>query len=172
MLLLTTGFVSPFIFACLLFFFIVTVAIAYDSGVVATVVLLAFGAIGWWMSWISIDWALAHWIEVLIGIAAYVPAGIAWTIVKWRFYLKSRYRDAVAMLNTSKSLPQYDYPPQVANHKRDIMRWLAWWPFSFVGTMLDDPLRRFFLMIYRHLGKVLQRMSDRMFSDLKPPPRS
>jgi hypothetical protein len=54
-------------------------------------------------------------------------------------------------------------PPQVREHKSDIMLWMTYWPFSCVWTLINDPIRKIFRTIYANIAKSLQSISDRMF---------
>ena len=65
-----------------------------------------------------------------------------------------------------RALPRWgeckiDCHPLVAEHKELIYLWLAYWPWSFLWTMIDDPVRKMFRAIYRAIRAYLQRMSDK-----------
>lgn len=159
--------------AYLLLFLILTIEIAYEAGTLATVTLGAFAGVSIWFHWISPEWMLHNWGNLLIGAGVYVAVGVIWTFGKWYFFVKQAVRNARTYLTLHGQLPSHDYPPQVNNHKSDIMRWLSWWPFSFVGTILNDPLRRLFEAVYDLIGDSLQKMSDGIIAraGLKAPER-
>lgn len=157
-------------------FILLTVEIAYESSFIAFMTLAVVGAIATFFHWIDPHWFIEHWTEVLVYAAVYVPIGVLWAVVKWWFYVKEQARrraDAISQAKMySSSRGGVDIsrkPPQVSEHKTDIMRWMGWWPFSLTGTLLNDPFRRMFEAIYRHLGTFLQKMSDRAFAHLQVP---
>jgi hypothetical protein len=43
---------------------------------------------------------------------------------------------------------------------------MAFWPWSAVWTLLNDPVQRAFRRIFNYLREFYQRMSDRIFSDV------
>jgi hypothetical protein len=59
----------------------------------------------------------------------------------------------------------FEYKPQPRKHKARILTWMTYWPWSFIWTMLNDPIKRFFKAIYYRLAAFLARMSDKMFAD-------
>jgi hypothetical protein len=164
-----TGFISFPTLAILSEAVILTILIGYDRGFFAFLTLMTVIAGFVWMGWTSLEWFLEHWKLLLFCAVGYIPVGIGWVYLKWRSYLGYRYREAEDYLKLNGSLPNWDYPPQVSKHKSDIMRWLSWWPFSLIGTLLNDPLRRLFEAVYRNIASHLQEISNNMFSNLKAP---
>lgn len=57
--------------------------------------------------------------------------------------------------------------PQVADNKSKIITWMVYWPWSFFWTILNDPIRRLFRRIYNNLREFYQKMSDKVFADVK-----
>jgi hypothetical protein len=55
--------------------------------------------------------------------------------------------------------------PKAAKNKSRITAWMAFWPFSFIGTMINDPLRRVFKILFDAFRSLYQRMSDRVFAN-------
>ena len=54
--------------------------------------------------------------------------------------------------------------PSASDSKQDIMRWMSFWPFSMVWTLINDPVKKAFRAIYRGLQKSLQRIADRAWA--------
>jgi hypothetical protein len=148
---------------------LLTVLIGYDRGFVAFLTLITLIAGFVYMGWATTEWFLTNWKLLLFIVAGYVPVGVGWVYLKWRSYLGFRYREAQDYIKLNGVLPTWDFPPQVSQHKSDIMRWLCWWPFSFICTLLNDPLRRLYEAVYRNIADHLQSISDKMFSGLKVP---
>lgn len=53
-----------------------------------------------------------------------------------------------------------------SRNKELILTWLAFWPFSIVGTLLSDVLLRWWEILYTELSTLFQRISDSVFSDI------
>jgi len=57
--------------------------------------------------------------------------------------------------------------PQVRNYKYDILRWVGYWPFNVVWTLISDFVKRISKAIYNMIQGWLQAISNRMFADVK-----
>jgi hypothetical protein len=55
--------------------------------------------------------------------------------------------------------------PLASNHKKDILRWMAYWPFSLLWTVAFNWVWKIFNKIYQHIQNLLQSISDRKFRD-------
>jgi hypothetical protein len=145
--------------------------------------------------------AIHHPGTALIYIAAYFSFGTAWGVAKWALFVRNQLekfnefktkwladreiRIKNRGLNSADENDRYfedglranriEFNPQVSDHKEDILRWMTYWPLSFVWTMISDPITKIFRHIYYSIQSTLQRISDRMFAkaDMKlPPPTS
>jgi hypothetical protein len=58
-----------------------------------------------------------------------------------------------------------DVVPQVRSHKMEIYVWIAYWPWSFVWTIVNDPVRKIFNKIYNAIHGWLQSISNHYFAD-------
>lgn len=56
--------------------------------------------------------------------------------------------------------------PKVRRNKSTIIFWMAYWPISFLWTMLNDFVMGIWNAIYHGVGKRMQAMSDRQFKDI------
>jgi hypothetical protein len=54
--------------------------------------------------------------------------------------------------------------PRAVNNKARITAWMSFWPYSLVGTLLNDPVRRLFNAIFSWVKGLYQKMADAMFS--------
>jgi hypothetical protein len=54
--------------------------------------------------------------------------------------------------------------PKASNNKARITAWIAFWPFSLVGTLVNDPVRRLVDFLFNQFKALYQRMSDAIFS--------
>ncbi len=139
-------------------------------------------------------WLLKHPIYILYGTGAYIVGAVIWTPIKWRaFFLPAlfeKYNDLRAKYLASKkltdlvgeddaetaalradflmyaknSMGDINQLRMVRRNKANITTWIAYWPFSLVGTFIGDFLTRIAYNIYRALASSLQRMSDGMAS--------
>jgi hypothetical protein len=53
--------------------------------------------------------------------------------------------------------------PRAAKNKRSIVSWMCYWPFSVVGTVLNDPVRRLFSFLFKSFKALYQKLSDHVF---------
>jgi hypothetical protein len=53
--------------------------------------------------------------------------------------------------------------PRAAKSKARITAWMAFWPFSVVGTVLNDPVRRLFNFLFTNFKALYQKMADHVF---------
>lgn len=53
--------------------------------------------------------------------------------------------------------------PHPRDHKARILIWMAWWPWSMIWTLLNDPIKRAFRAIYRWLQGYLRKVAIKAF---------
>jgi hypothetical protein len=53
--------------------------------------------------------------------------------------------------------------PRAAQNKARIVSWMSLWPCSFLGTLLNDPVRRLFNFLFNNFKAVYQKMADAVF---------
>jgi hypothetical protein len=125
-----------------------------------------------------LTWIAANPVETVAWVVGYFAAGSAWSVGKWWFWLnksKRRINDLLAN-NPGKSLKDIAYnfrslnlptsfPPKVGDYKSRIIGWITLWPASVAWTLLNDPVRWIGEQIYAHLGGMMQRISNKIFSD-------
>ena len=54
--------------------------------------------------------------------------------------------------------------PQASDNKARIVAWMSLWPLSFIGTVLNDPIRRLFNSLFNRFKALYQKMSDKVFA--------
>jgi hypothetical protein len=57
------------------------------------------------------------------------------------------------------------YRPTAYSNKNKIIAWMSLWPFSFIGTLINDPVRRLFLFLFNQLKSFYEKISDYVFKD-------
>jgi hypothetical protein len=55
--------------------------------------------------------------------------------------------------------------PLVQENKSRIMAWMAFWPVSVIGTIIDDPLKRLFKLIFRLCKNVYETITNWIFDE-------
>lgn len=56
--------------------------------------------------------------------------------------------------------------PLASEHKSKIIAWMCFWPFSLLGTFINDPIRRLFNFLFSYFKAAYQKLSDKMFEGL------
>lgn len=160
---------------------------ATESPIVATVTVIAgalalqfLGDVNWWA------YLKSNPFEVIKLVGLYFGLGTGWCVAKWYFYVLNRrdeYRerkesfckehkleDGIIPDNLVKSFQssflyyrKNDYPPSAGKHKRRIIQWITYWPFSAVWTLIDDVVQRIAKSIYNLISTALQKISDKVF---------
>lgn len=54
--------------------------------------------------------------------------------------------------------------PRASKNKSRIVAWMSLWPFSLVGTVLNDPVRRLFNFLFNWFKALYQKMADSIFA--------
>lgn len=166
---------SAFVYWSLLVLFVLAMIYAVETtsptGATFTVILAALAAY-FIYGFSTVGYVMEHPLYSLGYVGAYFLAGTVWAGVKWMFFVNSAAR-AYGEIPESKRSDSFSFrgrsqsvPPQVKENKADIMIWMSYWPFSFVWTMIDDPVKRTFNWIYYKIAGGLQRYSNAAFADL------
>lgn len=128
-----------------------------------------------------------------VGIPGYVALGVVWSFFKWWSYLMGfrrayrETRDSFVRIRGSEPYTTDDMKrhfssnlavgtkyysnivhlrkPQAHDNKARIVAWIGFWPFSFVGTLLNDPVRRLCEFAFNRLRGTYQRLSNRIFRE-------
>lgn len=59
-----------------------------------------------------------------------------------------------------------DRRPQASENKSRIVAWISFWPFSLVGTLFNDPIRKLINWIFNSLKDTYQAMSNRVLPNI------
>ena len=134
-------------------------------------------------------------ILILVTAIVYLMGGCVWVFPKWWLFCKEHLRKYLDLreifLRENKLAPGSSVPedkkdawteyyaqnnryyensvvfkPEPGNYKNRIITWMTLWPLSFLWTMLNDPIVRFFQHIYYEISGVLRRISDNVFKDV------
>lgn len=160
-----------------------------DNGKGATFIFAAFLAIMFFFGdWNPFPAMMADPLWAVQLVLGYFVGGAVWAVAKWYFYglnLRDEYRlvkeqffsregivgdkipqDLVGRWeNTIFSNFPMGVPPKAKENKASILMWMTHWPFSFVWTILNDPIRRIFMFVYSRIVGLMQKISDRIFKN-------
>lgn len=172
-------------------FIIITTLVENEHGtwaflsVTATVLFMSYA---WGLH--PITYILTNPLHILLLTALYFAIGTGWGVVKWALFVQKqidRYNEIKAnvlrkmgikeinpeaakkireTVNSQYSQP-LDTSPDVGRYKSDLLRWMTYWPFSIVGTLLHDIVKRIFNFIYARMSNLLQSIADSMTKNVK-----
>lgn len=136
-----------------------------------------------------LGWVRSHTVEFIIYTSVYVVVGVIWSFIKWFSFLMSfrdRFRQQKrAFLATkgtinsesvsSEQMVEFkqwmdvnyvDYDlrsmerPKASKNKSRITGWMAFWPLSLIGTLINDPIRRLFDWMFKSFRAAYEKMAD------------
>jgi len=115
----------------------------------------------------------AHTLTSVGYLVGFIVVGVVWSFIKWFSFLV-RVREVMKERGDFNFPVEYrglplDKKPLASENKKRITAWMIFWPFSLVGTLLNDPIRRIFNLIFNSLKNQYQRLSDRVFRDVTFP---
>ncbi len=124
-------------------------------------------------------WIWAYRGQIPIAAAIYFAVGSGWGVIKWQLYVLRKAREyGHRMVSLRKEFTQWgesgvsytewlsarhDFPPSPSKNRSRIVTWMVWWPFSFLGSLFSDLIRRGFDWIYDELATLLGYLSRRAF---------
>jgi len=175
---------------------VLVVLLESDQGVIATLTFVATLSVLQFLGDVNfLGYVIEHPLTVALGAAGYFVLGTLWAIAKWWLYVREQrswydeLRSAflsMHRLESQRAMPEelqplwqrcvemakrnrrhLDVRPLAARHKAGIVRWMSYWPWSLSWTILKDPVRKAFLMIYHNLAEHLQEISDRAFKGIE-----
>ena len=80
--------------------------------------------------------------------------------VAWQEYFNAHsYQD------DAYEYTRVEFYPTASAHKADIMTWMMFWPWSFLWTVLNDPIRKLFKNLYRMMVGWLDKITKVYWGD-------
>lgn len=164
--------------------------IEWGKGTFATLSLVGTLALFYFLGDINVfGFMVHHPITIGLGLIVYFAAGSAWAVAKWWLFvrhMRGRYDDLRAdfcqehgvdgplpaelhtlwlerLESTSRRGRRIEVRPRARQHRGNIVTWMAYWPWSMAWTLLNDPVRQGFTIIYRHMHDYLQEISNNAF---------
>ena len=121
-----------------------------------------------------IPYVKTHLLNTIIHSIYYIAMGVLWSFPKWFLFLRNERDKTREWLkeekrrNTTYRRTSTDLViniPQASHNKGKIVAWIAFWPFSFIGTVLNDPIRKMFNFIFDQFKGLYQKMANAIFKD-------
>lgn len=102
------------------------------------------------------EWALRHWIVMVVSVPIYVASGIGWALFKWKGYVRRELSGS----STPATSSTFDYldPSRDENRER-IITWMMLWPFSLLWWLLKWP-RELFAVAFDQMLSAFKRIVD------------
>jgi len=127
-------------------------------------------------------WVVSNPLLTVEFIVGYIVLGIMWSIAKWFFFVlnaRDRYsakrQQWLKDLKLGETLEQYiirarpsaydQFPPSPVANRDRIILWMAYWPFSALWTLINDPLKRIWRFTFNRITAFLTWISNRAFAD-------
>ena len=122
-----------------------------------------------------------HPLATLQWAIVYLALGSLWSIAKWWFYVtkqRDHYNDKRRKFLREEGVKGDEIPsnlkyrwtnlapakPDIYKEKQRVVRWMSFWPWSMVWTLINDPVKKFFNAVYRRMQGLLQKIADRAFA--------
>ena len=174
----------------------IIVCVEIDCFGTSTFIFLAsFGILSYFNWTNTVNWFSSNYVDFIIYCGYYLLGSVVWMYTKWTmllFSFSSARKNAIAdykennkfvgPLNTDQVksalfgvgkayktnyFTMYLYENvRAINYKSKIIAWGIWWPFSLVGTIVDDPIRRFITWTFDRLCGTFQKLADKIAPDL------
>jgi hypothetical protein len=180
--------ISTFFLLYTLPFFLLTTLVEMECFVWATLsVIVLMAAVGLINHIQVFPYIKLHGFYCLECVVVYIILGIVWSFARWFLFLlkfKNKFR-SLKEAYISKNLPEgtnfvpadkmedfkyyLRYPlstiPTAFNSKNKIIGWMAFWPCSVIGYIVNDPFRRLFNTIFTALKNSYQKIADSILND-------
>lgn len=75
---------------------------------------------------------------------------------------KKEWRSALRGINRGDF-----HKPEINENKRKILTWMVYWPWSFVWTILNDPVTKLFKQIFNQLRFIYEEITARAYASLE-----
>jgi hypothetical protein len=168
---------------------IITILVENEAGPWATTAAIVTAvALNWLWKVPILHASNEHKLASVLWLLVYYAVGIGWGFVKWASFVhkkvgaynefKSEFlkENKVTELTPILAVKLQDkirggYSsrhimvsiPTASENKGSIIRWMTYWPFSIVGTILNDVVRKLWHHIYMFLATTYDRLASRLW---------
>lgn len=130
---------------------------------------------------VGVLWSFLKWTSYVKQIVRKYTAVKEKFILKYKEIDNSNYQDFAqkvkSELNTEYMDREHTIEKQMAeikrriiptpiNKKSVIVSWIGYWPLSFIGTLLNDPFRRFFGFVYESVSNFYVYITNKQTENL------
>lgn len=116
-------------------------------------------------------WFKVNYLFLPIYVSVYWLLGVGWSIIKWISFLvefnqkrEGAIKSSISLNTTYKDTYLWD-TPSASDYKGKIIAWMCWWPVSFIGTILNDPVRKILTFVYGIYQKIANRIVPQIPSE-------
>ena len=109
--------------------------------------------------------------QLLIGVVAYIPIGLAWSIYRWKRHCKYEYDQYLE--DPKKDDRTWRYSKDRITTKLDptknigkIANWVIIWPFSFIDNIIGDLIDMMEAFIKKYIIGIYQSISGKYLDQL------
>jgi len=134
-------------------------------------VIVGTGLVAWLGGDVNVlSWTWNNLAEIFKFLIFYFMVGGLWSIAKWYFFLlkvREKVRSGAydrayrSDESTKNKRPEASY---AKNNKGRIMGWIGHWPFSMIGSLFGDVLKRIVENIFNVLKSLYDRIGNHVFS--------
>jgi hypothetical protein len=152
------------------------------------VALLALAFLQWVCGVPILTFMFSNPLYFVVGVILYVGTGVGWSFAKWYFFVAKKMRtyfecrtdyqnqrcvhpgtlenptpvaDPVELSRLCERRGIEVPPIDARKYKWRIIQWMTYWPWSFVWTMFDDPIRQLGNWIFEELQETYQAVARR-----------
>lgn len=172
-----TGTLVAFIILMLLF----GPALEWGKYVIANPITILWYVVGY--IWLGAIWGIVKWYFYLVNDKnAYEACKLKWlserkindtkeippTLKKeWLEYVCGHTKWGTTRMGKEDRELVLLIPLKAWNHKSKIISWMCYWPLSLLWSLIDDLVKNIFDFVYRKLGSMLNKISERVWRDAK-----
>ena len=138
-----------------------------------------------------VHYANTHLANLIWFVVKYIGIGVIWGLFKWvRFVYrkKGQYKSVLNSFLKEQNATELNdelrfkwntklngygqyisisaIPPVASENKEKIINWMAFWPFSMLGTLLNDFLTEVWNAIYDSIGGTYDKIARAIYKDV------
>jgi len=110
-------------------------------------------------------------LKTTIYFLTYIIIGIIWSFIKWLLYLidcRTEWKNFWEIRKTQQHFnPEFHKPPipKVSERLDFIISWILYWPFSLIGTLLNNIFRKAITYIIKKIDGIYKLIAMKIYKD-------